>query len=145
MPHQMVIPDEMWKLAEEKCIESGEGPASYLRNLLIGAIIRMGGNNHTAQRIADEDAAAEREFRPRNAKQPEPRPPEQVYGAKGKGVHQKCYKEMVLDWREKYPGVDVPFASPMPEARLLTVCLKCYEHVRPGEPIMITTMSNWGL
>jgi hypothetical protein len=132
----MVIPEEMWKWAEVRSIETGEGPASVLRNLLIGAIIRLGGSNHS-QSTSETTSTTEKP-------PPAGSPPEQVYGAKGKGVHQKCYKEMVGKWLEKYPGHDVPFASPMPEAKLLTVCLHCYDHIRPGEPIMITTMSNWG-
>jgi hypothetical protein len=118
----------MWNWAARECAKNNEGPAFFLRNILIGAMARQNG-------FAPESQPA---------RSPPRQPPEQLYGTKGKGVHQECYKDMVKDWTERYPGHDTPFASPMPEARLLTVCPKCLNQVQPGEPIMITTMSNWG-
>jgi hypothetical protein len=47
--HQVTIPDEMWKWAERQCRSRGEGPAAYLRAIIIGAIAASNEENEPQQ------------------------------------------------------------------------------------------------
>jgi hypothetical protein len=42
MVHQITIPEEMWQWAEDQSRQRGEGPASFLRAVIIGAMAQAG-------------------------------------------------------------------------------------------------------
>jgi hypothetical protein len=117
MPHQMSIPDNMWNWAEERCIANSEGPASFLRNIIIGAMA----TDPSARKTRSQDS--------------------QTVG-KGKAVHQRCFQEMAKEFIKKYPDRELPFSTPL-EAKFITNCPYCYDHVRIGEPASMTTMKDW--
>lgn len=62
MTHQVQIPDEMWDWAERQCKARGEGPAAFLRAIIIGAMA----NNGEGRRFGPEEILK----RPQDARPP---------------------------------------------------------------------------
>jgi hypothetical protein len=121
MPHNMTIPDEMWEWACEQGAVSGEGPASFLRGVLIGAMRpRLNNNNNKPQR--------------EERKQEEPR----TYSNSGVGIHEKCYEAMVADHQGP-----IPRATPW-DATRNTICPECHKFIHAGELIVMTSWEEWG-
>jgi hypothetical protein len=119
-PHSITIPAHLWRWAQERCAEAGQGPASYLRNILIGAATRDSGSAHQ-QRSANGE-------------------PKKTTG--GKAVHMKCYDEMVDDYERRHPGEDPPNATPWTAERT-TICPRCHRAVSPDDPIALTSIADW--
>jgi hypothetical protein len=114
--HVMDISPGMYQWAREKGATLGVGWATYIRSL------------------AEREMAKNGHAEPRNPDTPPPIP--------GKAVHQECYKDMVRDWRKRFPGEETPSANPY-TARRVTICPYCSDQVREGDFIVMTTMSEW--
>jgi hypothetical protein len=126
MSHTIVVSDQLWDWAANRCNKS-EGPATYLRDVLVAKALE---DNHKSP-----SSYQERKFgRERDEEAPKKRG--------GNGIHDECYREMVKKWFETHSGEEPPFSTPI-EAQLRTICRYCFNPIAIGEPIVMTTIDNW--
>ena len=124
-PHTISIPSELWDWATDKCEESNQGPASFLRNVLIGAMRRGGATPSSVARAAAASSLGVPNVADRRKE-------------RGKAVHDKCYSAMV----DRFTGDEMPTATAWTAERS-TICPKCSKAIHPGDEIVITAISEW--